>query len=342
MPRGYELNKYYDALRAVNRKIFSREIRILSGVLDRIGFRSADSYSLIISSLNKGLYENLGSLYQNTHFGNNSQNYVGLNKSSYEQDFMSPMELRMCAISARRAAKLIASLKAPFYLRDIQNLCYSAGEETASEFIFLKQGKNEFNMRIQEPVLSTKPIIKKYDHSLIMGTLPKSERFLYKDQLMKQQKKELILKNNYAFMEVKKRLVELGISSQSLRQTAYARFNSGFYEMDAGNTHTLEITKIILTDKAEDYVSIEELKFNIDKLNIMKNTLDRVDQGFPFNNIFKILEKAGSNARYLLISKYGTLPELYSGFYHTYIDADKKIANNKLMKQASKGDVQKW
>ena len=52
MPRGYELDKYYDAMRAVNRKIFSTQIKILSGILDKIGYRHADSYKLIISSIN--------------------------------------------------------------------------------------------------------------------------------------------------------------------------------------------------------------------------------------------------------------------------------------------------
>ena len=122
MPRGYELDKYYDSLRAVNRTIFSKQIRILSGTLDKIGFRSADTYKLIISSLNKGIYDNLGDLYERTHFGNNPANYIGLNKSSYDQDFMSPMELRMCAMAVRRAQKRIEKLKGSYSLKNIQDL----------------------------------------------------------------------------------------------------------------------------------------------------------------------------------------------------------------------------
>lgn len=333
MPRGYELDKYYDAIRAVNRKIFSTQIKILSGILDKIGYRHADSYKLIISSINNGLYDNLGDLYQRTHFGNNANNFIGLNKSSSEQDFMSPMELRMCAMAVRRACKQLESLRGRFDLKNVQDICYSAGSEVASEIGYLSQGKEEFGLKMQEPVLSTKPILKKYNHSIIMGTLPKSKKFTYDTPEKKQEKKDLIYKNNQLFQQVKSRLIELGLNSVGLRQRAFGTFNTSFYEMDLGNTHTLEISKIIITDKAEDYISIDELKINCDKLQIMKNSLDRLEVGLPFNNVFKLLDKAGNNARHTLIQKYKTLPELYSGFYHTFIDADKKYVFNKTVKE---------
>jgi len=49
----------------------------------------------------------------------------------------------------------------------------------------------------------------------------------------------------------------------------------------------------------------------------------------PYNSIYLDLEKAGAKARQILLQKYKKLPELYSGFYHTYIDSDKKIALTK-------------
>lgn len=334
MPRGYELNSYYDALRAVNRTIFSREIRILSGVLDKIGFRYADTYKLIISSINKGVYDNLGALVGKTHFGNNPQNLIGKNKSSYDQDFMSPMELRMCAVAVRRASKQIQSLKGGFTLRNIQDICYSAGEEVASEFVYLTQGKQEFGMKISEPVLSTKPIIKKYNHALVMGTLPTAKKFTYQNQEdLIALKQELIFKNNQLFAQIKHRLIELGLYSGALREKAFAMFNSGYYDMEIAREYTLEITKIILTDKQEDYISLEELELNIHKLQIMKNTLDRLGQGVNFSSVFNALEKSGTGARYTIMQKYKTLPELYSGFYHTYISSNKKFADAKFSKE---------
>lgn len=335
MPRGYELNKYYDSLRAVNRKIYSTQIKILSGILDKLGYRHGDSYRLIISSINKGLYDNIGDLYQRTHYGINPKNYIGLNKSSYEQDFMSPMELRMNAMAVRRASKILQNISGRFDLKNIQDICYSAGEDVANEMIYVTQGKEEFGLIMSTPVLSTKPILKKYDHSIIMGTLPKSKEFTYQSPEQNQLKKDLIYKNNTLFASIKARLIKLGFDSVAIRQRAFGTFNASFYEMDLGNTHTLEISKIIITNKAEDYISIEELKINCDKLQIMLNSLDRFTVGLPFNNVFNGLNKAGANARHTLIQKYKTLPELYSGFYHTYIDADKKYVYNKTVKEAN-------
>jgi len=215
----------------------------------------------------------------------------------------------------------------------LQEICYACGREVASEFVYLNQGKEEFNMQIAEPVLSTKPILKKYEHALLMGTLPTGKKLSNLSPEQIEEKKTLIYRNNRLFAEIKDKLISMGFNNVSIRANVFARFNANFYEMDINKTHTLEITKIILADKAEDYISTDELRLNIEKLAIMKNCLDRMPYNSSFEQFFKILEKSGKNARHIIIEKYKTLPELYSGFYHTYIDADRKIAQNKIVKE---------
>jgi hypothetical protein len=238
------------------------------------------------------------------------------------------MELRLNAIAVRRATKAIKKLQGRrFSLKDVQDICYSEAHSVANEFLMLNIGKDEFQMQNPKPRLSAKPIIKKYDHALVMGTLPKGKTFVQTNE--EETKQMLIRQNNMLFSSIKNRLIQLGMTSMPLRQSAFARFNGEFYETDAGVTHTLEISKIIITDNAQDYISIEELELNCDKLKIMDNALARISVGMPYNSIYSDLEKAGAKARQILLQKYKKLPELYNGFYHTYIDADKKIAQAK-------------
>lgn len=326
MPRGYELDSTYDALRAITRKMYSTQIKIFSSVIEKMGFYEADAHRLIIASLNDGIYQNLGGLYSQTYHAISNHNPIP--KSARAQDYMSPMELRLNAIAVRRATRAIKKLLGRrFSLRDVQDICYSEAHSVANDFLMLNIGKAEFEMRNPKLSLSSKPIIKKYDHALVMGTLPKGKTFTNEDE--KEKKQALIRQNNILFGNIKNRLIELGMTSMPLRQSAFARFNGEFYETDAGVTHTLEISKIIITDKAEDYISIEELEINCDKLKIMESELQKINRGMPYNSIYKDLEKAGAKARQILLQKYKKLPELYSGFYHTYIDADKKIAQTK-------------
>ena len=169
-----------------------------------------------------------------------------------------------------------------------------------------------------------------------MGTLPTAKKFTYTDLNAQNEKNNLILVNNRLFAQIKELLIAHGFNSVSARARAFARFNTGFYETDMANTHILEITKIILSNNAKDYISNEELKINIDKLSIMKSCLERINYGMQPINILGVLEKSGNNARHTIIYKYKTLPELYSGFYHTFIDADKNYVYNKKIKQQQK------
>lgn len=328
MARGYQLDTYYDSLRAVNRMIYSGQIKTFSSVISKLGLKEADAYRLIISAINDGVYQNLGSLYNRTYHA--SYEKSGVAKSAQAQDYMSPMELRLNAIAVRRATMAIERLNGKrFSLRDVQDICYAEARSVAKEFSYIKQGAGEFNMKLALPTASTKSIIKKYDHGLAMGTLPKSKTFVSENQTENKKRQTLILENNRLFSEIKTQLIDLGMASMSMRQTAFARFNMEFYEADVARSHTLEISKILITDKAGDYVSTEELNINIEKLKIMKNVVYKLQKGTSYVHIYQALEEAGKTARHIAMQKHQTLPELYSGFYHTYIDADKRMLPTK-------------
>lgn len=328
MARGYQLETYYDSLRAINRMIYSNQIKTFSSLISKLGLREADAYRLIIAAINDGVYQNLDRLYNKTYHA--SYEKPGVTKSSQAQDYMSPMELRLNAIAVRRATIAIDKLNGKrFSLRDVQDICYAEARSVAREFYYLKQGSGEFNMKLALPVASTKSIIKKYEHALVLGTLPKSKTFVGETNLEKEEKQRLIIANNKLFSIIKIRLIALGMTSMSMRQTAFARFNVEFYETDVARSHTLEISKILITDNAGDYVSNEELQINIEKLKIMKNSVDKIQTGTSFGHIYQSLEEAGKNARHIIVQKYKVLPELFSGFYHTYIDSDKRLLPQK-------------
>lgn len=328
MPRGYELNSYYDTMRAINRKLYSSQIKKLSGLIDKLGLRNSDAYRLIIASINDGVYQNLNDLYNRTYFG--SAYRPDIPKSAYAQDYMSPMELRLNAIAVRRSAKAIEKLSGSrFSLKDVQDICYAEARGVAEEFNLLKQDVDEFNMKITQPAVSTKAIIKKYDHNIVLGTLPKGELFTSDNMQEIENKQKLIAYNNSIFAQIKNELIARGMTSASMRQTAFARFNMEFYETDVATTHTLEISKILITDKAYDYVSERELIINIEKLKIMNESLQQLSSNASFSEIYSKLQRSGKMARHITLQKHKTLPELFSGFYHTYIDADKKIISTK-------------
>lgn len=336
MPRGYELNSYYDSMRAVQRRIYSAQIKKLSSTIEKLSLGHSDAYRLIISSLNNGIYESLSpEIYQKTHFGNNSENYIGNNKSSYEQDFMSPMELRLNAIAVYRAQKQIENLikYRGTSLKDIQDICYTTGAEVASEFGYLLDGKEEFSMRISEPILSTKPIIKKYEHALVMGTLPKNQTISSDNPEAEKEKETLIYLNTTTFSRVKAKLIELGLASSAQRQFAFSMFNSAYYETTASNQHNLEITKILIVDKLNNYVTNQELAMNYEKLCYMLSALNNYH---PSKQIFPYLEEHGAKARQIIVAKHKVLPELFSGFYYSYTDVDKKLTMQKKIKDSDK------
>ena len=78
--------------------------------------------------------------------------------------------------------------------------------------------------------------------------------------------------------------------------------------------------------------SVNPLKILILFLSMTTFSLILEQTGFFAYISTKVLEKAGNNARHTLIAKYKTMPELYSGFYNTFIDADKKYVYNKAIK----------
>ena len=142
MPRGYVLDNTYDAKRAIFRRIYSNEIKNLSGIIKDISYYNTSAYALIIGKLNDGIYDNLDApLYQKTVFGTKGTVAVGENKSSNAQDFMSPKELRMNAIAVRRVVRAISKQKHNMSLNEIMEACYNIGCQVANEFCTLTEDR---------------------------------------------------------------------------------------------------------------------------------------------------------------------------------------------------------
>lgn len=329
MPKGYELN-YYDTYRAIQRKIYSTEIKRFSSILKKCKFNDPDVYAFIISNINKGLYENLSDIYYSTQKVDHPRDYIGFNKSSFDQDFMSPMELRMNSIAVRKAINNLLRSKNldRLSMSEIEDICYMSGQSVAHEFRSIIQGENELNMRVNKPVLSTKPILKKYSSEISRGKFPEWKVYDY-DPTKTEEKKRYVQLNKEIFFKIKERLIELGLTDAVERQQAFGKLNEGYYFMEDGKSYLLEVAKILISNNMDDYVSLTELKMNYEKLSNAYDVLRSLPKGTNKETINKELKTSGSKSRQVVIRKYNLMPELFGGFYCTYADSDKRIALNK-------------
>ena len=324
MPRGYELTSYYDAQRAMQRKIYSKEIKRLSGAIKDFGYLNNNLYGLVISSLNNGIDDNLGEFTYDMHHISNSD--IGVNQSSRLQDFMSPLELRLNSMAVRRAYASIIKLGSRATVAQMQDACYRAGQNVALEFQNLKRGehvKGVFSMRLDSPVLSTVPIVKKYDKALVKGNYPDGEPLVYSD-VRKEERKILINQNKIVFNEIKDELTRLGIVDIAGRKTAFKMLNLGYYYIEDPKTSHLELSAFLITkDNLEDKLYHSELGMNLEKLTMAKNLLKTFDKGASTDKIYSSLYQMGYKARHLVTEKYGMFPEMFTGFYKLYSEAEK-------------------
>ena len=322
MPRGYVLDNTYDAKRAIFRKLYSQEIKRLSGIIRKLDFYERDAYALIIGKINKGIYDNLSEdLYNKTYFGTKENIYIG--KSKYAQDFMSPLELRMNTIAVKRIANILERSGNNTSLNYIMDMCYEIGSDIAYEFNNIKSLENEFDMSAKSPTLNVKPIIKKYDTALKMGTLPDLKLSNTKEGLYFKEKmaNRMIL----AFNQVKARLMELGFTTTNSRKSAFACLNLGYYNVKGSIKNPLEITAGVIRNKDYGNYSLEELVVNYDKLNTALKYLEKVELNTDRNEIANGLYKVGMRAREMVIVKDNILPEMFDGFYREYVQFDKEV-----------------
>lgn len=322
MPRGYELTSYYDAQRAMQRKIYSKEIKRLSGAIKDFGYLNNNLYGLVISSMNNGIEDNLGEFTYDMHHISNSD--IGVNQSSRLQDFMSPLELRLNSMAVRRAYTSITRLGSRATVEQMQNACYRAGQSVALEFQNLKRGdrvRGVFSMRLDSPVLSTTPIIKKYDKSLILGTYPQGEPLVYSDR-RQQERSSLINQNKIVFNEVKEELERLGLIDKASKKNAFKMLNLGYYYIEDPRTSALEIVSILDTVN-NDTLYHTELAMNLEKLAMARNLLKTMPKGTSSEKIFTELYRTGFKARQMEVEQYGMLPEMFTGFYAIYSEAEK-------------------
>ncbi len=327
MPKGYELESYYDALRAVHRKIYSREIKKLAGKIKDFGYLNDNLYGLVISSLNDGLADNLGYLTYDTH--QISKADIGLNSNSRAQDFMSPLELRINSLAVRQAIVAINYLSHRASVKDIKSVCYNAGQSTGLEFQCLKLGgkRAEFVLGIKSPVLSTTPIIKKFDKQLTLGTYPKGEPVVYTD-IRKTEREDLIVANKNALVELKKQMIRLGLPDKSSCKNALKMLNVGYYFVEDIKTTTLEMSTLLFEDFDTNKIYHAELAMNLEKLTMAVNKLKQMSHASA-DMINSAMYTTGVKARNQVIEEYKMLPEMFSGFYNVYAEGEKIYAINK-------------
>ncbi|MBE7075045.1 MAG: hypothetical protein E7376_03615 [Clostridiales bacterium] len=339
MPRGYTLTSYYDAARAMHRKIYSREIKRLSSVIKTYDYLNHNLYGLIISSINNGIEDNLGELSSKLHHVSRAD--IGVNKSSLLQDFMSPLELRLNAIAIRSAYIEISRIKNNCRLSDIQDICYRAGQNAALNFRTLKQGKNIFDMQINSPVLSTKPIIKKYDEALKLGTYPKNAPIEYTDY-RKEERRQLLIQNQIVFNNIKEELTRLGFVDKASRKMAFKMLNLGYYFVEDPKTGSLELTTLLYYDYLEEQFEHTELEMNLEKLGMAKERLKTLKPGISYNAMLSEMYKTGHKARAIIVQEHGMLPEMFPGFYQVYSEAEKiNVINKERFTNVNKPNINK-
>ncbi len=328
MPKGYELTSYFDAQRALQRKMYTREIKMLSSAISSFGYLNNNLYGLVISALNNGFEDNLGDLTAYIHRPSVAD--IGLNESSRYQDFMSPLELRANSIAVRRAIEEIVKLSSRATVEDMQRVCYEAGQSVALEFQNLKFGKKgEFKMELKSPVLSTKPIIKKYDKALINGTYPKGEPIVYND-FRDSERQALINANKLKFNEILRELSRFGINDVSSRITAFRHLNLDYYYIEDPKGSSLEMASLLFYKDFEPNVLYHtELSMNLEKLTMALSMLKKQKDNASIHYVNCRMGEVGQKARNIIISTYKMLPEMFTGYYNVYSRAEKKTAIQK-------------
>lgn len=327
MPRGYELTDFYDVQRAVQRKIYSREIKKLSGIIKDFGYLNNNLYGLIISSVNNGLEDNMGRFAQDMH--HMSKQDIGVNLSSRLQDFMSPLELRANSMAVRKARINISKLGRNVSVSQIQQVAYDAGQSVGLEVQTLKKCKDKsFSMQINSPVLSTTPIIKKYDKALIKGEYPKGYPVVYTD-IRESEREGLILANKIMFTKVKEQLVRLGLVDKSNKKTAFKMLNLGYYYIEDPMGASLEPAVFCFSDNYDKKLYHHtELSMNLEKLTMAYEKLITITNA-SVDTIYKSMFAIGIKARNVVVSEYRMFPEMFSGFYNIYSIAEQQNAINK-------------
>ena len=339
MPRGYELTSYYDALRAMQRKIYSKEIKKLSGAIKDYGYLNNNLYGLIISSVNNGLEDNLGELTQYMHHISRAD--IGVNQSSRLQDFMSPLELRANSMAIRKAIVAISRLGTNATVNDMQRVCYEAGQSVGLDFQDLKIcKKRDFSMGIASPVLSTTPIIKKYDAALQKGTYPKGEPILYTDY-RNVERERLILANKQAFMQIKEEFNRIGLFDKCARINAFKMLNLGYYFIEDPKSGSLEPAVLLFGNFDKTMLTQTELSMNLEKLTMAKNMLGTLTSDTSRQIVYKKMYAIGEKARNQVVATHRMLPEMFSGFYNMYSESEKiNVAKKTQTNALSKAKAQ--
>lgn len=329
MPRGYQLTSYYDAQRAMHRRLYSEEFKKLSSQIKKFGFYNYNVYSLLIDSLNNGIYDTLAKteLLDKCHHYSSSD--VG--QSHLMQDFMSPLELRLNSLAVRKARNALEKATNYNTIDDLRTLCYRMGAQTAKEFLRLKfRGNGVYNLEIKSPVLSSVPIVKKYNSALLKGTIPQDVKIEYRD-IRQQERQTLITANTRVFDDIKDKLFSIGCDPTKIALT-FANLNLGYYAVSP--TSTLELASLLKSGFDATSITHAELSMNLEKLTMLKNALKNVQAITNTNDYYKFVVSIGAKARDMAIEQYKMLPEVFSGFYNLYSRSEQnKLKAQQIHKQ---------
>lgn len=329
MPRGYQLTSYYDAQRAMQRKIYSEEFKKLSSQIKRFGYYTNNLYSLLIDSLNNGIYDTLAKteLLEKCHHYSSSD----IGQSHLMQDFMSPLELRLNSLAVKRARLALENATNYTTVADLQRTCYKMGAYTANEFLRLKfRGNGVYNLEIKSPVLSSAPIVKKYNSALLKGTIPQDVKIEYRD-VRQQERQTLIKANKRVFEDIKRKLYSIGCDVKLISAT-FANLNIGYYSIKADAL--MEVATLFQPEFDVSTLTHAELSMNLEKLTMLSNSLNSVEKITDYQKYAKYVMSIGSKARDMAITQYKMLPEMFSGFYNLYSNAQKnKLRAQEIHKQ---------
>lgn len=333
MAKRYKLNTYYDSMRALQRKMFTREFKKLSGYLKKFECVGPEDYRLIIAEINKGIYENMDkNIFDKSYNAVQTSETTGLTSNSNAYDFMSPIELRVNSIAIRLVINRIASLNKQLTdIPTLQEISYFAGQDASRELHKLTFEKGCFQFHMNKPIQNVKPILKQYNKALSKGNWITGDEVHYKDNRANQVP-TLVKLNNKCFNDIKKLLNMKGFENSEIQQI-FRSLNCSYYCYESPNAYPMEVSVLFEKNPNSKTYRYTELYMNTQKLNYFKTTLEKYSSRFSDLELFKQLAfSTGMKCRKYMIDNYKMYPEMFSGFYNICSYSEKLMEANKLVK----------
>lgn len=332
-----ENQEFYDALRAMHRKLYTQEVKLFFREVNGLRLKK-EFYAYLIEQVKKGVYENLpDDFYNKSSMVLDKDNLKGFNKSSIAQDYMSPLELRINTLALRRAMRFIKTTKT----NDpeiIEQLCYNAGMNSALELVKLRPGFAELNFDSTKIQTSSKTLVKKYNKQLKMkAKLPNVFYTTFESNINSVIKYRQKCQEEYD--AIIQKLTQQGFNKVQIN-TIFESLNSAYYDVSHISSTPLEITKFFTVIDENNFKS-EDIKMNYEKLAMLHQRIKvAINNNSLKDNPYKLAKAVGVIARDNAIKNHRVLPEMHKSFYFLYAVAEKiRIEKeSKTVKDLSKGD----